>query len=76
VVEERKNGIVVREAKERQTGAVNSHEIITMGTVTADYLEESMYGNGSPQAQRIIILRTVNLEEKERGARMMCGIEG
>jgi 4-hydroxybutyryl-CoA dehydratase/vinylacetyl-CoA-Delta-isomerase len=50
VVEERKNGIVVRGAKEHQTGAVNSNEIITIGTVAVDYLEESMHGNGSPQA--------------------------
>ena len=54
---------------------MNSHEIITMGTATVDYLKESMHGNGSPQAQRIIISRTMNLEEKERGARMLCGIE-
>ena len=33
VVEERKDGIVVRGAKAHQTGAVNSHEIIVMPTI-------------------------------------------
>ncbi|MFZ1984356.1 MAG: 4-hydroxyphenylacetate 3-hydroxylase family protein [Desulfatitalea sp.] len=33
VVEERKEGIVVRGAKAHQTGAVNSHEIIVMPTI-------------------------------------------
>ncbi|HPV42883.1 MAG TPA: 4-hydroxyphenylacetate 3-hydroxylase N-terminal domain-containing protein, partial [Spirochaetota bacterium] len=33
VVEERKDGIVVRGAKAHQTGAVNSHEVIVMPTV-------------------------------------------
>ena len=34
VVEERKDGIVVRGAKVHQTGAVNSHEVIVMPTAT------------------------------------------
>ena len=34
VVEERHDGIVVRGAKAHQTGAVNSHEIIVMPTIT------------------------------------------
>lgn len=34
VVEERKDGIVVSGAKAHQTGAVNSHEIIVMPTIT------------------------------------------
>ena len=33
VVEERKDGIIVRGAKAHQTGAVNSHEIIVMPTI-------------------------------------------
>jgi len=33
VVEERKDGIVVRGAKAHQTGAVNSHEVIVMPTI-------------------------------------------
>ncbi|HOW57905.1 MAG TPA: 4-hydroxyphenylacetate 3-hydroxylase N-terminal domain-containing protein, partial [Smithellaceae bacterium] len=33
IVEERKDGIVVRGAKAHQTGAVNSHEIIVMPTI-------------------------------------------
>ena len=34
VVEKRKNGIVVRGAKVHQTGAINSHEILVMPTLT------------------------------------------
>ncbi|MDI9543929.1 MAG: 4-hydroxyphenylacetate 3-hydroxylase N-terminal domain-containing protein, partial [Pseudomonadota bacterium] len=34
VVEERDDGIVVRGAKAHQTGAVNSHEVIVMPTIT------------------------------------------
>lgn len=34
VVEERKDGIVVRGAKAHQTGAVNSHEVIVMPTIS------------------------------------------
>ena len=34
VVEEREDGIVVRGAKAHQTGAVNSHEIIVLPTIT------------------------------------------
>ncbi|MFN2303527.1 MAG: 4-hydroxyphenylacetate 3-hydroxylase N-terminal domain-containing protein [Anaerolineales bacterium] len=75
VVEIRKYCIVVRGVEEHQTGAVNSHEIITMGTAAVDYLKESMHGNGSQQAQRIMISRTVNLEAKKRAAKKLCGIE-
>jgi len=34
IVEERKDGIVVRGAKAHQTGAVNSHEVIVMPTIS------------------------------------------
>jgi 4-hydroxybutyryl-CoA dehydratase / vinylacetyl-CoA-Delta-isomerase len=34
VVEERKDGIIVRGAKAHQTGALNSHEVIVMPTIT------------------------------------------
>ena len=33
-MEERKDGIVVRGAKAHQTGAVNSHEVIVMPTIS------------------------------------------
>jgi 4-hydroxybutyryl-CoA dehydratase/vinylacetyl-CoA-Delta-isomerase len=34
-----------------------------------------MHGAGSPQAQRIMISRLVNIEEKKRTAKKLYGIE-
>jgi 4-hydroxybutyryl-CoA dehydratase/vinylacetyl-CoA-Delta-isomerase len=39
------------------------------------YLTESMHGAGSPQAQRIMIARQVNMKLKQRLAKKLCGIE-
>lgn len=50
-------------------------ENLTLGTAAVGYLTESMHGAGSPQAQRIMISRTVNLEVKKRAAKKLCGIE-
>jgi 4-hydroxybutyryl-CoA dehydratase / vinylacetyl-CoA-Delta-isomerase len=50
-------------------------ENITLGTAAVGYLTESMHGAGSPQAQRIMISRRVNLEEKQRAAKKLCGID-
>jgi len=50
-------------------------ENITLGTAAVGYLTESMHGAGSPQAQRIMIARLVNMEEKQKLARGLCGIE-
>jgi 4-hydroxybutyryl-CoA dehydratase/vinylacetyl-CoA-Delta-isomerase len=50
-------------------------ENLTLGTAAVGYLTESMHGAGSPQAQRIMISRTVNLEEKKKAAKRICGIE-
>ncbi len=50
-------------------------ENLTLGTAAVGYLTESMHGAGSPQAQRIMISRTVNLEEKKKAAKRLCGIE-
>jgi 4-hydroxybutyryl-CoA dehydratase/vinylacetyl-CoA-Delta-isomerase len=50
-------------------------ENLTLGTAAVGYLTESMHGAGSPQAQRIMISRNVNLEEKKRAAKKLCGIE-
>ncbi|MCD6569859.1 MAG: 4-hydroxyphenylacetate 3-hydroxylase family protein [Deltaproteobacteria bacterium] len=50
-------------------------ENITLGTAAVGYLTESMHGAGSPQAQRIMISRQVNLKEKQRSAKRLCGIE-
>ncbi|MFY9396891.1 MAG: 4-hydroxyphenylacetate 3-hydroxylase family protein [Desulfomonilia bacterium] len=50
-------------------------ENITMGSAAVGYLTESMHGAGSPQAQRIMISRQVNMDEKKRIARKLCGID-
>ena len=50
-------------------------ENLTLGSAAVGYLTESMHGAGSPQAQRIMISRTVDLKEKQRAAERLCGIE-
>jgi len=49
-------------------------ENITLGTAAVGYLTESMHGAGSPQAQRIMISRQVNLKQKQKVAKRLCGI--
>jgi len=49
-------------------------ENITLGTAAVGYLTESMHGAGSPQAQRIMISRQVNVKEKQRAAKKLSGI--
>jgi 4-hydroxybutyryl-CoA dehydratase/vinylacetyl-CoA-Delta-isomerase len=44
---------------------------MTSGTA----LVESMHGAGSPQAQRVMIYRQGNLEEKKSFAKALCGIK-
>jgi 4-hydroxybutyryl-CoA dehydratase/vinylacetyl-CoA-Delta-isomerase len=48
---------------------------MTLGTAAVGYLTESMHGAGSPQAQRIMISRLVNMAEKQRAAKKLCGID-
>jgi 4-hydroxybutyryl-CoA dehydratase/vinylacetyl-CoA-Delta-isomerase len=50
-------------------------ENLTVGGAAVNYLAESMHGAGSPQAQRIMISRLVNMKEKQRLAKRLCGIE-
>jgi len=50
-------------------------ENITMGTAAVGYLTESMHGAGSPQAQRIMISRLANMQQKQKIARYLCGID-
>jgi 4-hydroxybutyryl-CoA dehydratase/vinylacetyl-CoA-Delta-isomerase len=50
-------------------------ENLTLGTAAVGYLTESMHGAGSPQAQRIMIGRKVNMQEKVRAAMALCGID-
>jgi len=49
-------------------------ENLTLGAAAVGYLTESMHGAGSPQAQRIMISRRVNMEEKVRAAKRLCGV--
>ncbi|MBC8246779.1 MAG: 4-hydroxyphenylacetate 3-hydroxylase family protein [Deltaproteobacteria bacterium] len=49
-------------------------ENLTLGTAAVGYLTESMHGAGSPQAQRVMIARRVNMDEKKKAAQKLCGI--
>jgi 4-hydroxybutyryl-CoA dehydratase / vinylacetyl-CoA-Delta-isomerase len=51
-------------------------ENITLGTAAVGYRTESMHGAGSPQAQRIMISRQGNLEQKKSLAKELVGIKG
>jgi 4-hydroxybutyryl-CoA dehydratase/vinylacetyl-CoA-Delta-isomerase len=51
-------------------------ENLTLGTAAVGYLTESMHGAGSPQAQRIMISRLVDMREKQKNAKRLCGITG
>ncbi len=48
---------------------------MTLGRNAVGYLTESMRGAGSPQAQRIQIGRTMQLEYKQRLTKIIAGIE-
>lgn len=50
-------------------------ENLTLGPGGVSYLLESMHGAGSPQAQRIMLGRLANLEEKTHFAKRLAGIE-
>jgi len=49
-------------------------ENLTLGTAAVGYLTESMHGAGSPQAQRVMIARRANMDEKKKAAQKLCGI--
>ena len=49
-------------------------ENLTIGTAAVGYRTESMHGAGSPQAQRIMIGRMANLEQKKQLARDLAGV--
>ena len=49
-------------------------ENITLGTAAVGYRTESMHGAGSPQAQRVMIARQSNLEQKKELAKALAGI--
>ena len=50
-------------------------ENMTMGCGAAAYLTESIHGAGSPQAQRIVISRLADIEEKVKLAKRLARIE-
>jgi len=50
-------------------------ENLMLGAAAVGYLTESMHGAGSPQAQRIMISRRVNMDEKVKAAKGLCGIK-
>jgi 4-hydroxybutyryl-CoA dehydratase/vinylacetyl-CoA-Delta-isomerase len=49
-------------------------ENMTMGRNAVGYLTESLHGAGSPQAQRIQILRGMEIEKKKDYAEALAGI--
>ncbi|HUT71505.1 MAG TPA: 4-hydroxyphenylacetate 3-hydroxylase family protein, partial [Desulfatiglandales bacterium] len=49
-------------------------ENITLGTGAVCYLTESMHGAGSPQAQKIMIGRTADINAMKEAAKRLCGI--
>ncbi|MEQ1568061.1 MAG: 4-hydroxyphenylacetate 3-hydroxylase N-terminal domain-containing protein [Myxococcota bacterium] len=50
-------------------------ENLTLGRNAVGYLTESMHGAGSPQAQRVQILRLIGLEAKKALAERLAGAE-
>lgn len=50
-------------------------ENLTIGSAAVGYLTESMHGAGSPQAQRIMISRNINMDEKKSSAKRLSGLE-
>lgn len=50
-------------------------ENICLGSAAVGYRTESMHGAGSPQAQRIMIARQGNLEEKKQMAKEIIGVQ-
>ncbi len=50
-------------------------ENLTMGVASVSYRTESMHGAGSPQAQRIMISRQANLEDKKKLVKEILDIE-
>ncbi len=66
---------VAGEKTENRMRILRLIEAMTLGAQAVGYLTESMHGAGSPQAQRIMIQRLVNMKEKQMYAKRLCGIE-
>jgi 4-hydroxybutyryl-CoA dehydratase/vinylacetyl-CoA-Delta-isomerase len=50
-------------------------ENLTIGVGAVGYLTESMHGAGSPMAQRIMLARLANIDQKEKMAENIAGVE-
>jgi 4-hydroxybutyryl-CoA dehydratase/vinylacetyl-CoA-Delta-isomerase len=50
-------------------------ENLSVGLGAIAYRTESMHGAGSPQAQRIMIAREVDLDSKKKLAKVLAGIK-
>ena len=50
-------------------------QCLTMGVAAPSFRTESMHGAGSPMAQKIMIMRQTDLEDKKKLARKLAGIE-
>ena len=50
-------------------------ENMTLGRNAVGYLTESLHGAGSPQAQRIMIARAMQIEYKKELAQTLAGID-
>ena len=59
---------------EHRLRALRLIENMTLGRNAVGYLTESLHGAGSPQAQRVVIRRQMDLEAKKALARRLAGI--
>jgi 4-hydroxybutyryl-CoA dehydratase/vinylacetyl-CoA-Delta-isomerase len=59
---------------EHRVRALRLIENLTLGRNAVGYLTESLHGAGSPQAQRVVIQRQVDLEARRALARRLAGI--
>ena len=66
------NAAVSTEARQRVLRLI---ENMCLGTAAVGYRTESLHGAGSPQAQRIMISRLSNMEEKKVLAKKIAGIK-
>ena len=63
-----------RRPTEHRVRALRLIENLTLGRNAVGYLTESLHGAGSPQAQRVVIRRQVDLETRRAMARRLAGI--
>jgi 4-hydroxybutyryl-CoA dehydratase/vinylacetyl-CoA-Delta-isomerase len=59
---------------EHRMRALRLIENMTLGRNAVGYLTESLHGAGSPQAQRVVIRRLIDLEARKALARRLAGI--